>query len=162
TCVPGGGDECLKELERAVKQDDARAVIINSSHQGRYPDEDAAKPFFKLVCDLDIPVFVHPGDSTTPATTDYRLASSISRPADNVPPRGGAGGARLLEAFPKAKPRGHPSGGGLLGGYGPQGLPQNSADFRFFPRPFGADADQAPAEPLPENDVFRFCELHAA
>jgi predicted TIM-barrel fold metal-dependent hydrolase len=46
TCVPGGGDECLKELERAVKQDDMRAVIINSSHQGHYPDEDAAKPFF--------------------------------------------------------------------------------------------------------------------
>ncbi len=43
TCVPGGGDECLKELERAVKQDDARAVIINSSHQGHYPDEDAAQ-----------------------------------------------------------------------------------------------------------------------
>ena len=56
TCVPGGGDECLKELKRAVKQDEARAVIINSSHQGHYPDEDAAKPFFKLVCDLDIPV----------------------------------------------------------------------------------------------------------
>ena len=42
TCVPGGGDEFLKELERAVKEDDARAVIINSSHHGHYPDEDAA------------------------------------------------------------------------------------------------------------------------
>ena len=27
TCVPGGGDECLKELERSVREDDARAVI---------------------------------------------------------------------------------------------------------------------------------------
>ena len=83
TCVPGGGDEFLKELERAVKEDDARAVIINSSHHGHYPDEDAARPFFKLVTDLDIPVFVHPGDATTPAMADYRLASSIGRPADN-------------------------------------------------------------------------------
>jgi hypothetical protein len=33
-------------------QDDARAVIINSSHHGHYPDEDAAKPFWKLVTDL--------------------------------------------------------------------------------------------------------------
>src|SRR5436305_10819696 len=80
TCVPGGGDECLKELERAVKQDDARAVIINSSHQGHYPDEDAAKPFFKLITHVDIPSFVHPSDATTPAMTDYRLASSIGRP----------------------------------------------------------------------------------
>src|SRR5262249_60212769 len=31
TCVPGGGDECLKELERSVKQNEARAVTINSS-----------------------------------------------------------------------------------------------------------------------------------
>jgi hypothetical protein len=44
TCVPGGGDECLREPQRAVREDDARAVIINSSHQGHYPDEDAAKP----------------------------------------------------------------------------------------------------------------------
>src|ERR1700704_6822339 len=81
TCVPGGGDECLKELERAVKQDDMRAVIINSSHQGHYPDEDAAKPFFKLVCDLDIPVFVLPGDATTDASKDYRLPARNSRSA---------------------------------------------------------------------------------
>ena len=34
TCVPGGGDKSRKELERAVKQDDMRAVIVDSSHQG--------------------------------------------------------------------------------------------------------------------------------
>ena len=68
TCVPGGGEECLRELERAVKEDDCRAVIIGSSHQGQYPDAAEARPFFRLVTDLDIPVFVHPGDSTTPAT----------------------------------------------------------------------------------------------
>ena len=48
-----------------------------------YPDEDSAKPFWKLVADLDIPVFIHPGDATTPAMADYRLASSVGRPADN-------------------------------------------------------------------------------
>ena len=64
-------------------QCDSWNVIVNASHQGRYPDEDGARPFFKLVTDLDIPVFVHPGDATTPATSDYRLASSIARPADN-------------------------------------------------------------------------------
>src|SRR5215203_7200711 len=113
TCVPGGGDEVLKELERSVKQDDARAVIINSSHQGHYPDEDAAKPFFKLVTDLDIPVFVHPGDCTTPAMADYRLASSIGRPADNC-----LSLARLIvrgtfEQFPTLKLVGSHLGGGI-------------------------------------------------
>ena len=31
--IPGGGDEHLHELERAVKQDDLRGVIISSSHR---------------------------------------------------------------------------------------------------------------------------------
>jgi predicted TIM-barrel fold metal-dependent hydrolase len=73
-------DDGLKELERAVKQDDARAVLINSSHHGHYPDEDAARPFWQLVTDLGIPVFIHPGDATTAAMADYRLASSVGRP----------------------------------------------------------------------------------
>src|SRR3954470_420939 len=103
TCVPGGGDEVLKELERSVKQDDARAVIVNSSHQGHYPDEDAAKPFFKLVTDLDIPVFVHPGDCTTPAMADYRLASSPGRAAHNCLSPGRATGRGVFEQFPRLK-----------------------------------------------------------
>jgi predicted TIM-barrel fold metal-dependent hydrolase len=82
TCVPAGGDLSWRELERAVKEDDARAVIINSSHHGVYPDADEARPFFKLVTDVNIPVFIHP-DATTPAMADYRLASSAGRPADH-------------------------------------------------------------------------------
>jgi aminocarboxymuconate-semialdehyde decarboxylase len=113
TCVPGGGDECLRELERAVRQDDCRAVIINSSHQGRYPDADEAKPFFKLVTELDIPVFVHPGDSTTPMSADYRLASSISRPADNCLSLARLIVRGIFEQFPTLKLVGSHLGGGL-------------------------------------------------
>jgi hypothetical protein len=32
----------------------------HSSHRRAYPDDDEAKPFFGLCCDLDIPVFMHP------------------------------------------------------------------------------------------------------
>ena len=132
TCVPGGGDEVLKELERAVREDDARAVIITASHQGHYPDEDAAKPFFKLVTDLDIPVFLHPGDSTTPASTDYRLASSISRPADNC-----LSLARLIvrgvfEQFPTLKLVGSHLGGGICEVIGRMDYAYNLQDFCFF------------------------------
>src|SRR5205814_10482901 len=49
TCVHGGGDECLKALERAVKQDDARVVRTDSSHQGPCPDADDGQPVLKLV-----------------------------------------------------------------------------------------------------------------
>ena len=156
TCVPGGGDEVLKELERAVKQDDARAVIINSSHQGHYPDEDAAKPFFKLVTDLDIPVFVHPGDATTPAMADYRLASSIGRPADNCLSLARLIVRGIFEQFPTLKLVGSHLGGGICEVIGRMDYAYELPDFSRLPRPLRADADQASAEPLPEDDVFQF------
>jgi len=136
TCVPGGGEECLRELERAIKQDDARAVIINSSHQGRYPDADEAKPFFKLVTDLDIPVFVHPGDATTPASADYRLASSISRPADNCLSLARLIVRGIFEQFPTLKLVGSHLGGGLCEVIGRMDYAYSLQDFAFFLGPY--------------------------
>ena len=60
TAIPGGGDAHLRELERAVKQDDLRGVLISSSHRGAYPDDDDARDFFALAVALDIPVMMHP------------------------------------------------------------------------------------------------------
>jgi predicted TIM-barrel fold metal-dependent hydrolase len=136
TCVPGGGDECLREPQRAVREDDARAVIINSSQQGHYPDEDAAKPFFKLVTDLDIPVFIHPGDSTTPATTQYRLASSISRPADNCLSLARLIVRGIFEEFPTLKLIGSHLGGGICEVIGRMDYAYELQDFCFFLGPY--------------------------
>ncbi|HLH94949.1 MAG TPA: amidohydrolase family protein [Xanthobacteraceae bacterium] len=136
TCVPGGGDECLKELERAVREDDCRAVLIGASHQGQYPDADAAKPFFKLVTDLDIPVFVHPGDSTTPATADYRLASSISRPADNCLSLARLIVRGIFEDFPTLKLVGSHLGGGICEVIGRMDYAYTLGDFAFFLGPY--------------------------
>jgi aminocarboxymuconate-semialdehyde decarboxylase len=136
TCVPGGGDEVLKELERAVRQDDARAVIINSSHQGHYPDADEARPFFKLVTDLDIPVFVHPGDATTPATSDYRLASSIARPADNCLSLARLIVRGIFEEFPTLKLVGSHLGGGICEVIGRMDYAYNLPEFAFFLGPY--------------------------
>jgi aminocarboxymuconate-semialdehyde decarboxylase len=136
TGVPGGGDECLKELERAVRQDDCRAVIIGASHQGHYPDADEAKPFFKLVTDLDIPVFVHPGDATTPASADYRLASSISRPADNCLSLARLIVRGIFEAFPSLKLVGSHLGGGICEVIGRMDYAYTLGDFAFFLGPY--------------------------
>jgi predicted TIM-barrel fold metal-dependent hydrolase len=86
TTVPYGGEPFLKELERAVKQDGAKGVIILSSLPGHYPDDDDALPFFQLATELDIPVFIHPpsigfGEERLNV---YRLASSIGRPMDGA------------------------------------------------------------------------------
>jgi len=83
-CLPSGGDEILKELERAVTEDGLKGVMIMSSVPGHYPDDDDALPFFELVTRLDIPVMMHPpsvgfGEERL---RDYRLASSIGRPMD--------------------------------------------------------------------------------
>src|SRR3982750_3731482 len=43
--IPGGGDDHLRELERAVKEDDLRGVLISSSHCRAYPDAAAPRPF---------------------------------------------------------------------------------------------------------------------
>jgi aminocarboxymuconate-semialdehyde decarboxylase len=82
--LPCGGALFMNELERAIVQNGLKGVLINSSHQGAYPDDDDAKPFFELVSGLGIPVMMHApsvgfGEERM---RDYRLASSIGRPFD--------------------------------------------------------------------------------
>jgi predicted TIM-barrel fold metal-dependent hydrolase len=132
TCIPNGGDAGLRELERAVKEDDARAVLINSSHQGHYPDEDDARPFWLLVTDLDIPVFIHPGDATTPAMADYRLASSVGRPADNCLALARLIVRGIFEEFPNVKIVGSHLGGGLCEVIGRLDYAYELLDFAAF------------------------------
>jgi aminocarboxymuconate-semialdehyde decarboxylase len=82
--LPCGGAPFMKELERAIVQCRLNGVLINSSHQHAYPDDDAAKPFFELVGALKIPIMMHApsvgyGEERM---RDYRLASSVGRPFD--------------------------------------------------------------------------------
>ncbi len=82
--LPCGGAPFMKELERAIVQNGLAGVLINSSHQSAYPDDDEAKPFFELVTSLGIPVMMHApsvgfGEERM---RDYRLASSVGRPFD--------------------------------------------------------------------------------
>ena len=82
--LPCGGAPFNKELERAVTEYGLHGVLINSSHQHAYPDDDEAKPFFELVSSLGIPMMMHApsvgyGEERM---RDYRLASSVGRPFD--------------------------------------------------------------------------------
>jgi aminocarboxymuconate-semialdehyde decarboxylase len=113
--VPYGGDEFLREFERAIRKDGLKGAWIMSSLQGQYPDDDEAMPFFQLAQELDVPVVIHPpsvgfGEERM---RDYRLASSIGRPMD-----GALAIARLIvrgvfEKFPKLKLVGTHLGGGI-------------------------------------------------
>ena len=82
--LPCGGEPFMKEMERGVTEYGLKGVLINSSHQHAYPDDDEAKPFFELVTSLGIPVMMHApsvgfGEERM---RDYRLASSVGRPFD--------------------------------------------------------------------------------
>jgi aminocarboxymuconate-semialdehyde decarboxylase len=113
--LPCGGAPFVKELERAIVEHGLKGVLINSSHQRAYPDDDEAKPFFELVTSLGIPVMMHApsvgfGEERM---RDYRLASSVGRPFDEC-----LSIARLIvrgvfERFPKLKFVGCHLGGGI-------------------------------------------------
>ncbi len=138
TTVPYGGDPFLKELERAVKEDGAKGVIILSSLPGHYPDDEDALPFFRLVTELDIPVFVHPpsvgfGEERL---NIYRLASSVGRPMD-----GALAISRLIvrgifEKFPSLKLVASHLGGGICEMIGRMDYAYNLQEEAYFLGPY--------------------------
>ena len=58
--MPFGNDAILKETEKAVKQYKLKGIMVGSSVNGEYLDSPRATPFFDLVSELDVPLFVHP------------------------------------------------------------------------------------------------------
>jgi aminocarboxymuconate-semialdehyde decarboxylase len=113
--LPCGGQPFLKELERAIVECGLRGVLINSSHQGAYPDDDEAKPFFELVTALGIPMMMHApsvgfGEERM---RDYRLASSVGRPFDECLAIARMIVRGVFENFPSLKFVGCHLGGGI-------------------------------------------------
>lgn len=84
--VPGGGAAYNEEFRRAIVDYGLYGCLINSSHQGHYPDEDAAREFFELAVELDVPIFLHAPASSfgEECMNMYRLISSVGRPADET------------------------------------------------------------------------------
>src|SRR5262245_11668326 len=76
--LPCGGKPFLKELERAIVECGLKGVLINSSHQGAYPDDDEARPFFGLVTSLGIPMMMNATSAGfgEERMREYRLACS--------------------------------------------------------------------------------------
>jgi 2,3-dihydroxybenzoate decarboxylase len=56
------------ELERAIKQLGFKGVLINGQTNGHYLDDQRFLPFWERLHDLDVPLYLHPGDlSDSPA-----------------------------------------------------------------------------------------------
>jgi aminocarboxymuconate-semialdehyde decarboxylase len=115
TILPCGGPAFVKEAERAIKQLGLKGLFIQSSHKGHYPDDDEARPFWELAQDLDVPVMIHPphigfGEERM---KEYRLASSIGRPADLCLAISRLIAYGILEDFPRLKIVASHGGGGI-------------------------------------------------
>jgi aminocarboxymuconate-semialdehyde decarboxylase len=113
--LPCGGAPFVKEVERAIVQCGLKGVLINSSHQGAYPDDDEAKPFFELVTSLGVPLMMHApsvgfGEERM---REYRLASSVGRPFDECLAISRMIVYGVFERFPKLKFVGCHLGGGI-------------------------------------------------
>ena len=113
--LPCGGASFVKEVERAIVQCGLKGVLINSSHQGAYPDDDEAKPFFELVTSLGIPLMMHAPSAGfgEERMREYRLASSVGRPFDECLAISRMIVRGVFERFPKLKFVGCHLGGGI-------------------------------------------------
>lgn len=56
--IPFGDDRILKETERAVRDYKLKGIMVNSNVNGEYLDSPRAHPFFELVQELEVPLFV--------------------------------------------------------------------------------------------------------
>jgi aminocarboxymuconate-semialdehyde decarboxylase len=138
TILPCGGPAMVKETERAIRELGLKGILIQSNHKGHYPDDDEARPFWELVQDLGVPVFIHPphvgfGEERL---REYRLASSVGRPADlclalsRIIVRG------ILEDFPRVTLVASHGGGGICEVIGRMNYAYELQDECYFLGPY--------------------------
>jgi aminocarboxymuconate-semialdehyde decarboxylase len=84
--VPFESGKILKETERAIRDYKLKGIMINTSVDGEYLDSPRAIPFFELVSELDVPLFVHPPKFTigNEKMEIFRLPEMLGRPFDTT------------------------------------------------------------------------------
>ncbi|MBI2317406.1 MAG: amidohydrolase family protein [Betaproteobacteria bacterium] len=85
TTLPLGGKPALDELERAVRVLGLKGVLINAVVQGEPVDSRRLWPFYEKVCELNVPVFVHPSiklKGFDACAAPYDLVRTIGREFD--------------------------------------------------------------------------------
>jgi aminocarboxymuconate-semialdehyde decarboxylase len=105
SAVPFGDDRMLKETERAVRSYGLKGIMVNSSVKGEYLDSPRAVPFFELVTQLNVPLFIHPPKITIGAEKMdiFRLPEMLGRPFDTTLSLARFILSGGLEKFPKLK-----------------------------------------------------------
>jgi aminocarboxymuconate-semialdehyde decarboxylase len=85
TVSPHGGEEHVREAERAIPELGLPGLALATSDKGRYLDA-VPESFWELVTGLDVPLFLHPGGSVVgqELMDMYRLGEVCGRPLDTT------------------------------------------------------------------------------
>jgi aminocarboxymuconate-semialdehyde decarboxylase len=97
-------DEAVKELERAVKKLGLRGVEIGSNVAKRELGDEKFWPVYKVLEELDVPMFVHPHHvAGLDRLMDFYLNNLIGNPLDTTIAATRLIFSGTLEKFPKLK-----------------------------------------------------------
>lgn len=135
-------DEGLKEIERAIKQLGLRGATIASQVKGLPLDAPEYRPFYKLACDLDLAIFVHPAMIPLGYSLfkEYDLARIIGREADLQIAVTRVIAGRVMEEFPNLKFIFSHFGGGIAAVK--ERLEAKAGRFGTLKRPFSESFDR--------------------
>jgi aminocarboxymuconate-semialdehyde decarboxylase len=111
------GRTATAEIERAIRQLGLKGVTVTSQLQGKSLDNEKLFPLYEKVCELDVPIFVHPPLAPIgyDLLQDYDLPRVLGREVDLIvaTTRLIAGG--VLDRFPDLKLVIAHFGGGIAG-----------------------------------------------
>lgn len=99
--------EAAKELERCVSQYAFVGGLINGQTQGSYLDEEKFHPFWKKVEELNVPIYLHPGNPQH-VSASYKNQHELAGPLWGWTVETGTHALRLVfsglfDRFPKIK-----------------------------------------------------------
>jgi aminocarboxymuconate-semialdehyde decarboxylase len=97
-------DEALRELERAIKILGLRGVEIGSHVGKRELGDEAFWPIYKVLQDLDVPIFIHPHHvAGMDRLEDFYLSNLIGNPLDTTIAAAQLIFSGVLEKYPGLK-----------------------------------------------------------
>lgn len=108
--------EAVRELDRAVNKWGCPGVIVGSNHDNKGLDDPENGPFFEKVCELDIPVFVHPiqWKSYNLVEEDFAVMRLFGWPFDTTIAILRLIVSGTMERYPTLRIVGHHLGGGMF------------------------------------------------
>ena len=110
-------DAALKEAERAIKKLGFKGVQIYTRVNGKPPSADEMMPLYELMCQLDLPIWIHPmrssnqPDYVTETFSHNQLFSIFGWPYDTAAAMSRLIFAGIFEKFPTIKFITHHCGG---------------------------------------------------